>query len=309
MTFDILKPAQVTVLMSTYNGSQFLQSQLNSLYEQIYPNIKILVRDDGSTDTSRDILAAESVRGLIETLDDHHHNLGPTRSFFALLRHAAQTNTDYVAFCDQDDVWQADKIEQAITALSAIADRPALYCCRLELVDEQLNTLELSAKPRKIGFGNALVENIAVGCTMMLNRKAIDLLCQQKLPDEVYIHDWWCYLVIACFGEIIFDNHALIKYRQHGNNAIGAATSKLGILKRKFARFLNGRLWISEQAVIFQELFADRLPLAERELLDLLIKAKSSFKCRVRLALSSAIWRQKCLDNLILRIVILMNRI
>jgi glycosyltransferase involved in cell wall biosynthesis len=304
---EIIKPAQVTVLMSTYNGDQFLQQQLNSLYQQTYPNVKILIRDDGSTDTSRDILASEQQRQAIEQFAGHD-NIGPTRSFFTLLRHAAQTETTYVAFCDQDDVWLSNKIERAVSMLVPVSDRPALYCCRLEIVDEQLQSLNLSSLPKKIGFGNALVENIAVGCTMVLNRKAIDLLCQQELPGEVYIHDWWCYLVIACFGDIIFDDNALIKYRQHGSNAIGAASNRLGVLKRKFARLLNGRLWISEQAIIFQNLFVDRLAPAHGELLTSMCQAKSSFWHRVRLALSGAVWRQKCVDNLILRVVILLNR-
>ncbi len=298
----------VTVLMSTYNGGAFLQQQLNSLYAQTYPNVKILVRDDGSSDSTRDLLTAECLTGAIEQLEDHH-NLGATGSFFTLLRYAAHTKTAYVAFCDQDDVWQADKIERAVSMLSAMSDRPALYCSRLEIVDEQLHTLNLSVIPRKIGFGNALVENIAVGCTMVLNRKALDLLCQQELPNTVYVHDWWCYLVISCFGEVIFDDQALIKYRQHGGNAIGAATNYVGVLKRKFARLVNNRLWISEQSVIFLQLFADRLPFAQRELVELLVKAKSSVWCRIRLALSTAVWRQKGMDNFILRLVILMNRI
>jgi glycosyltransferase involved in cell wall biosynthesis len=307
MIAETFEPEQVTVLLSTYNGSQFLQQQLTSLYEQSYPNIKILVRDDGSTDSSRELLANEHLKGAIEQLAEHN-NVGATRSFFTLLAHAAQSKTAYIAFCDQDDVWQANKIAQAVSVLSSVADRPALYCSRLEIVNEHLHTLALSAKPRKIGFGNALVENIAVGCTMVLNRKAMDLLCQQSLPSEVYIHDWWCYLVIAGFGEVIFDDNALIKYRQHGGNAIGAATDSLGVWKRKLARLFNGRLWISEQAMIFAQLFAEQLPPDERKLLELVCKAKSSFWYRVRLALSTALWRQKQLDNVILRLVILMNR-
>lgn len=300
--------AKVTVLMSTYNGGQFLQQQLASLYAQTHANIKILVRDDGSQDNTLAFLAAEQARGAIEVLDSHN-NLGATGSFFTLLQAAANTDTEYVAFCDQDDVWHEHKIERALSLLASATDHPALYCSRLSVVEEDLNPLHLSLTPRLIGFGNALVENIAVGCTIVLNRKAIDLLCSRRLPHEIYIHDWWCYLVISALGEIIFDKAALIDYRQHGGNVIGIASSWFVVLRRKFARLRSDKLWISEQATVLHELFVEDLASDQRELLDLLLKAKSSFWQRVRLALSSKIWRQKFSDNVILRLVILLNRI
>lgn len=280
--------------------------QLNSIYEQAYTPIKILVRDDGSTDETPTLLAGEQSRNTL-TLLDAGGNLGATGSFFTLLRHAAQTKTDYVAFCDQDDVWLPNKIERAVSYLASVSDRPALYCSRLEIVDQHLRTLKLSDKPRKIGFGNALVENIATGCTMVLNRKALDLLCQRRLPN-VYVHDWWCYLVISCFGKIVFDDAAPIKYRQHGRNVIGAATNPISVWKRKFSRVINGRRWISEQAAIFLELFSDRLSSSQSKLVTDICNAKSSYACRIRLARSGDIWRNKTLDNVILRLLILMNR-
>lgn len=298
----------VTILVSSYNGSKFIKEQLDSLYNQSYPNIKILVRDDASTDATRDILLAEQAKQSIDLLIGEK-NLGVTASFFELLRHVSKTNTEYVAFCDQDDVWLPNKTQAAVLALSKFSECPALYCSRLNIVDEKLNQLDVSFKPRKIGFGNALVENIAVGCTIVLNRKALDLLCQYRLPEEVYIHDWWCYLVISCFGQILFDDQALIQYRQHSGNSIGVASNFFGVLKRKFARLFSRKLWISEQATIFQSLFVDQLPPAERDVLELLIDAKSSFWNRLVLACSRNIWRQKIMDNLILRVVILINRI
>jgi hypothetical protein len=167
----------------------------------------------------------------------------------------------------------------------------------------------LSLMPRKIGFGNALVENIAVGCTMVLNRSAIDLICKKRLPYEVYIHDWWCYLIISAFGEILFDNQSLIKYRQHANNVIGIARNRFGVWRRKFSRLLSGRLWISEQALVLYELFSNELENDKRQLLELLLKSKVSLFNRIQLALSPKVWRQKAIDDIILRIVILLNRI
>lgn len=306
MLLDTPKPPLVTIVLSTYNGDQFLPQQLSSVCEQTYRPINVLVRDDGSTDETLALLVREHSRKTLTFLGSQG-NLGATRSFFTLLHHAAQTKTDYVAFCDQDDVWLPNKIARAVSYLAPVSDSPALYCSRLEIVDKHLNTLKLSDKPRKIGFGNALVENIATGCTMVLNRKALDLLCQRPLPD-VYVHDWWCYLVISCFGKIVFDDAAPIKYRQHGRNAIGAATSAISIWKRKLNRFLSGHRWISEQAAIFLELFSDRLSSSQRKLVADICNAKASYACRIRLALSTDIWRNKKLDNLILRLLILMNR-
>lgn len=298
---------KVTLLLSTYNGGQFLLAQLNSLYNQTHQDIKILVRDDGSKDNTLELLKAEHDKGKLELLHAEH-NLGATNSFFVLLQTAAATDTDYIAFCDQDDIWETDKIERAVSLLNAI-ENPALYCSCLSVVDEGLGFLNYSSAPRKIGFGNALVENIAVGCTMVLNRAAINLLCSRRLPNEVYIHDWWCYLVISAFGNIVFDTEARIKYRQHGNNVIGIASNWCAVWRRKFARLLSDRLWISEQALVLHELFANQLNKNQRELLELLLKSKFCFYYRVRLALSPQVWRQKTVDNIILRFVILLNRI
>lgn len=298
----------VTILVSSYNGSEFIKEQLDSLYNQSYPNINILVRDDASTDTTRDILRVEHAKQSIDLVMGEK-NLGVTASFFELLRLVSKTDTEYVAFCDQDDVWLPNKMQTAVLALSKVSEYPALYCSRLNIVDEKLNQLDVSFKPREIGFGNALVENIAVGCTIVLNRKALDLLCQYRLPEEVYIHDWWCYLVISCFGQIVFDDQALIQYRQHSGNSIGAASNLFGVLRRKFARLFNRKLWISEQAAIFHSLYSEQLAPAQRDVLELLLNAKSSFWHRLMLICSKGIWRQKAIDNLILRVVIFINRI
>lgn len=311
MPSGIAKQTKVTVLLSTYNGSKFLQEQLNSLYEQTYPEIRILVRDDGSTDSTRSMLGIEQSKGRVDILEGHN-NLGPALSFFELLRSAASTATKYVAFCDQDDVWHPQKIAHAVSTLTGVAGSgPAMYFSRAEIVDEHLKHIGYTEMPGKVGFGNALVENVAVGCTVVLNRKAIDLICE-NLPDKVLIHDWWCYLVVSCFGEVIFDNSPDIKYRQHGSNAIGMATNMFDQLERKLRRFFgNGRghLWISEQASSLLNIFQDSIPLSQRQILNKFVGAKSSLCCRFKLALSRDVWRQKWFDDLILRFLILIDRI
>lgn len=300
----------VTVLLSTYNGSRFLQEQLNSLYEQTYPNIKILVRDDGSVDSTRSILGSEHSGGRIDILEGHN-NLGPTRSFFELLRSAASTGTEYAAFCDQDDVWHPEKIAHAVSALNKVTEGiPAMFCSRSEIVDEHLKHIGYTELPGKIGFGNALVENAATGCTIVLNRKAVELVVEH-LPAKVLMHDWWCYLVMACFGEIIFSACPDIRYRQHGNNTVGIASNMLYRLGRKLRRFFgggDGHLWMSERALSFLNTFGNSIPHSRRAVLNKFVGAKSSLRCRLQLALSGDIWRKNWLDDLALRILILINR-
>ena len=307
---EISSPGKVTVLLSTYNGSKYLQQQLDSLYVQTYPNIRILVRDDGSSDTTGAILESERAKGRIELLEGHG-NLGPALSFFELLKAAASTETEYVAFCDQDDVWHPEKIARAVAKLAEVADHPAMYCSRAELVDENLNHIGYTDMPGEIGFGNALVESIAIGCTIVLKQKAIDMVAA-NLPTRVVIHDWWCYLVVSCFGEVVFDVAATLKYRQHGSNTIGVAANDLAQLSRKYRRFFgggDGHRWMSEQASSLLDIFKDSIPQPNRHVLNNFVKARSSFFSRLQLALCKDIWRQKWLDNLILRLLILINRV
>lgn len=310
MTLKGFDDKEVTVLLSTYNGSKFLRQQLDSLYQQTYPNIRILVRDDRSTDSTRTLLEKEQAKGRI-TLFEGHSNLGAAPSFFELLRNAATTETEYVAFCDQDDVWHPEKVARAILRLADVAvDHPAMYCSRVEIVDERLAHIGYTMIPRKIGFGNALVDCVTTGCTIVLNRAAVRLL-GKNLPSSGVMHDWWCYLVMSCFGEVIYDSTATLKYRQHDSNAIGLATNEFIQFIRRCHRFFGGcggHLRMSTQATYLREIFKDHIPIANRQMLDNFIGAKSSWNRRLQLALSNDIWRQKWSDNLLLRLLILLNR-
>ncbi|MFZ5524807.1 MAG: glycosyltransferase family 2 protein [Pseudomonadota bacterium] len=310
MLIELSESGKVTVLLSTYNGSKFLQQQLDSLYQQTYPNIRILVRDDGSTDTTRELLEGEQAKGRI-TLLEGHNNLGPARSFFELLKSAAATDTGYVAFCDQDDVWLPGKIARAVTQLSGVTDdRPAMYCSGVELVDAALQHIGYTDLPKKIGFGNALVESVVTGCTIVLNGEAVRLVAG-NLPMRVVIHDWWCYLVMSCFGQVIFDETATLKYRQHGANAIGVAANAYSRFARKYRRFFGGgegHRWMSEQAATLFDIFKDSIPMPNREILENFVAARPSPYKRVQLACSRNIWRQKWTDDLLLRLLILLGR-
>ncbi len=132
-----------------------------------------------------------------------------------------------------------------------------MYCSRLEYVDESLRHLGYSRIPSRMGFSNALVENVATGCTIVLNRQARNLITQ-NFPRHALLHDWWSYLVISAFGKVDFDPRPAIKYRQHSNNRVGATTSHAESLKRRFERFVRqdgGARLLIDQAEDFHRCF------------------------------------------------------
>lgn len=220
---------QVAVLLSTCNGARFLTAQLDSLLAQTHTGWTLFYRDDGSSDATTEILSefyrGAGCRRCVDVSDGRR--LGVARSFLHLLAAARHSDAQYFAFADQDDVWMPEKLARGVAALAHVPDGvAALYCARQWLVDARLNKLRLSAPVRRPpGFLTALTQNIATGCTVMLNRTAADRVLASKPPAEAW-HDWWCYLVVTgCGGQVVADAAPVILYRQHGANVIGAPAS------------------------------------------------------------------------------------
>jgi hypothetical protein len=132
-----------------------------------------------------------------------------------------------VAFADQDDVWLPQKLARGVAALQGCAPGlPALYCARQMLVDSRLQHIRMSPRTREApGFPQAMTQNIATGCTVMLNPAAASLLAASSPPPET-LHDWWAYLIVtAAGGQVVIDNEPTVLYRQHGRNAVGVPLS------------------------------------------------------------------------------------
>ena len=219
--------SRVAVLLSTYNGAGFLGDQLASLLAQRHAAWTLLWRDDGSLDGTDAILAAWMRRAgagrCIEA--GPAGRLGPTPSFMALLR--AGQDAAFAAFMDQDDVWLPEKLARGVAALAqAPASQPALYCARQILVDGALQHIGLSAPIHLPGFPAALTQNVATGCTVMMNQAASRLVAASQ-PPATALHDWWSYLVVAASGgRLIADPEPVVLYRQHAGNVVGAPRSR-----------------------------------------------------------------------------------
>ena len=226
--------ARVAILLATYNGATYLPEQLESLVAQEHRDWNVFWHDDGSSDATEAIMAAFAERIGRERcvrVQSPGGRLGVLGSFLALLRAAAPGlgDRDAVAFADQDDVWLPQKLSRGMAALTVWAPmQPTLYFARQILVDERLRRIGLSA-PLSImpGFPASLTQNVAAGCTVLLNRAAATLVADSH-PPEGTLHDWWSYILVsAAGGRIVADPEPTILYRQHAGNAIGAASSRL----------------------------------------------------------------------------------
>ena len=233
--------ASCTILLCTFNGAAFLDTQLRSLAQQTVPIVNVHVSDDGSTDETVPILLRWKHAWSKGTfLIEDGPGQGFAENFRSLVLRGSSDN--YVGFCDQDDFWHRDKLESAIDMLSETPAIPALYGSRSVLVDRQgqpIRRSPLFARPPS--FGNALVQSLAGGNTMVLNRPAFQLLQESGRRVEFLMHDWWAYLLISGAGGYIhYDPHPHIDYRQHDNNVLGGGLS-LAKRPQRLLELWNGK--------------------------------------------------------------------
>ena len=299
----------VQVLLAAYNGMAFLPSLMAGLAQQDYANVTYLARDDGSTDGTPEYLQ-RLTNPSVTLLPDRDH-VGVVQSYYRLLR-AAGTGADFLAFCDQDDVWLPGKIRRAVERISRFPPSlPVLYCSRQILVNEKLKRIGLSPLPRRPpGFANALVENIATGCTVVLNRAAAEFL-RRDWPPEVLMHDWWAYLVVSAFGRVVYDPEPTVLYRQHGRNVIGSAATPWRRWSTRIRRFFRtGRPHpLMLQARAFQRIYGEEMVPELRRVLERFLEHGRDRRTRWRYAWRPDVYRQHRLDDMIMRCLMVMNRI
>lgn len=226
-----IESPQVVIVLSTFNGERYLQEQLDSIARQTFCEWKLVLRDDGSTDATRQIVesVAKQYPDQIEIVSDNVGNQGLISSFSTLIQ---QADADYVLFSDQDDVWLPDKISKTLAIMRAAekrygADTPLLVHTDLCVVDRNLQPLASSFwKYRRlvpqsgVRLHRLLVQNVVTGCTMMINRPLATLAA--PIPGTAAMHDWWLALVAALLGKVLSVDDATILYRQHGENSVGA---------------------------------------------------------------------------------------
>ncbi len=298
---------KILVVMSVWNGERHVHAQIKSILEQNSGNdISILVRDDGSSDSTASIIDSFS-DSRIQVL--RGNNIGAKRSFLDLLSQAAGSDADLVAFADQDDIWLPGKLQRAAERLAPINDGPALYCSALNLVNESLQPIRKYVFPDETGFESAFLVNAATGCTVVINRRLLELLAEVPAVDEILMHDWWAYLVAVSFGRVVYDDRSLILYRQHASNQVGMRTGLAGYLHRTRLFFRRAaspsRL---TQAREFLRLYGGRLLPARRRYLESLTSCEHNVLQRIRFLATERPRRHNFLENMAAVIAFLFGR-
>jgi glycosyltransferase involved in cell wall biosynthesis len=303
----------VTILLCTFNGERFLAQQLASLERQTFKNWKLIASDDGSSDQTKSILHAfrkSFAPGKVNIIDGPRRGAPANFLFLACGKNLA---SDYYAFCDQDDVWEADKLARAIDVLEqAGLDVPALYGSRTSLIDEAGKMIGFSPLfPKTPTFRSALVQSIAGGNTMVFNQKARDLLAFCGADINIPSHDWWLYQVTsACGGCVRYDAYPSVRYRQHSQNVIGSNMGFAARLRRlRMLRQGRFRHW-SELNVAALARIRPRMNAENQQIFDLFCKARHRpLLQRAAMFAEAGVYRQTLLGNLGLAAAVVLNKI
>lgn len=237
---------KIAILMAAYNGAKFIKEQIDSIKDQTYKDWDLYVRDDGSNDSTVEIIKTyEQAYSNIHLLDDKEKHIGAKNSFMRLL---SSIESEYYMFCDQDDIWLPTKIEHSMDLLEATEKVhphiPIIVHTDVTVVDGNLNVLSQSywksahIKPERYKSYNYLAIFCCVQGTTMLFNKLAKQVCY-PLAEDVRMHDFWVATRVIKNGGLIATLYEqTVLYRQHSNNVYGVSfgdslklTSKLKGIK------------------------------------------------------------------------------
>ena len=257
---------QIDILLATYNGEKYLREQIESILNQTYKNIRLIVSDDCSKDGTRKIL--EEYKNKDERIKVYYQekNLGVVKNIEFLL---GKVESPYYMLADQDDYWLPEKAEKSLETLKN--NNADLVFGDLEVVDENLNTMYesfndymlLSRKINKYidSYKVNYLYNCVTGCTVLAKKETIEKILPLPTNSKYLIHDHWIGLMASLNGKLAYMPEKYIKYRQHGNNQVGTEKISHGFKKLEQVRehFINVKLGVFETYVNNIEKFPEEL--------------------------------------------------
>ncbi len=300
------KCRNIAVLMSTYNGAAFLQSQIESILSQtIASQLELFIRDDGSTDGTKDILEKMAASPNIHV--EYGSNVGFINSFLTLLKNCGEF--DYYSYSDQDDVWLPQKIERAVAALEKERTTvPTLYFSNYDYYNASMQFLGHAHAPQNISFPNCLVDCAPLGFTCVMNKAARDLIAA-RIPVHACGHDWWTYMVCCGLGKVIFDDVSTVRYRRTGNNVSGGGKSFIAFQIWRFKKFFVDDYFtnITQMLREYETLFGSRLKESDQKILALF--TKKTVPNALKKIFFPRKFRQNATDEVFLRLCFLLGRL
>ncbi len=302
------KKKKIQILLSTYNGQNHLREQLDSyLSLENYEDCSVIIRDDGSTDSTREILREYSEKHGWAVI--YGENIGLNASLHELIQ-LCDNECEYFSFSDQDDVWLPDKLSRA-TAWLDKADKgePCLYSACSHITDDELKIKgKTVVAKRPLTFYNAMIQNACVGHTQVCNRALLDIL-KPYFSDDMDVHDSWVYLVATAFGRAHYDRARTTLYRQHGNNAIGYETGPIKNFFKRLKRLKSGKSRrYSYQLRAFCELYGDKIPAEYRKEAKRYFKNQRNFFTRLGYIFTTKMYRQTFSEGIVFRLMYLFGR-
>ena len=278
---------KINIVMSTYNGEQFLAEQIDSIQQQTFKDWQLLIRDDGSSDQTPEIIksfVAQDPR--IVFINEHdRENFGVIKNFFTLIKH---DKADYYFFSDQDDVWLEDKLETMLAAARQYPDQlPLMVYTDLCVVDQNLQVMNQSMIRAQSHHANTelvqeLTENTVTGGVAMTNHALAE---RWRTLDNIIMHDWYLAVLATAIGKLVYIDQPGELYRQHDNNVLGARTftKRLKTWLSGPSKMLEKYWWLihasqaqadkilqenelgdEQEAVIRNYIALERLPLSQR---------------------------------------------
>lgn len=297
---------KVAVLIASYNGEKFIKEQINSILRQDDKyEIEILIRDDGSTDATIDVIKQIGKKNI--KLYQDGEKKGAPMSFYDLI--LKSPDADFYAFADQDDVWKPTKLNASIQQLSKSGDKIAIYGSSFDVVDSDLHFIkkEKTKNSRYYTLGRTLIKDCFPGCTMVFNRALRDKL-KEHVPKYIRMHDYYTMMVAEAFhGDIYCDEESQILYRQHGNNTVGFNHSIGERIKRYIRLSTKNRNERQKQSNSLLECYYKELPEDSKELLINIKDYKHSLRNKIKLINTPAMKLDDKRFNLIYAISVLIG--
>ena len=301
---------RVNVLLSSYNGADHIREQIESILNQNYDNIKLFVRDDGSTDGTLDILKEYEAEGKLVL--EQGKNVGFIKSFLWLVKHSEKA--DYYAYADQDDVWLPDKTAMAIECLEKEDNSlPLLYFTNYNICNDDLEFQEIYDKEgakKKPSFANALVDCMPLGFNSVFNYETKRLIAENT-PKYSCGHDWWTYIVCQAFGKVLYDNRPSVNYRRTGHNVSPGGMSFLKFQIWRFKKFFVNDYFSNVRKMLreFEYYYKDKLSEKDKKVLALFTHKRYNFIDMIKKLFYPHPFRQRLFDEAAVRFLFIIGKL